>query len=238
MNKQSISRHDTRIVKDGIVRGRWEMIYSGFILILLCFFVMLCAFSNVEKSRMEKFVDSFTHSIDVLKGGFGFQPRGHLMDASSNILEGGKRLGPIFEKLVHIKNTFGLGDDISISFSGEGLVMRLSDTSLFGLGVARISTKAKPLLNKIADVLKEAPHHVRIEGHADNLPIHTPGFPSNWELSTARAVNVLRYVIEGGKCNPENLSAAGFGEFQPIYPNDTPEHRAKNRRVEFVFSYE
>ncbi len=238
MNNRSVTRHNANIVRDGIVRGRWEMIYSGFILILLCFFVMLCAFSNVEKSRMEKFVNSFTHSIDVLKGGFGFQTKGDLSDASSNILEGGKRLGPVFEKLVRIKNTFGPGDDISISFSGEGLVMRLSDTSLFGLGVARISKKAKPLLNKIADALAEAPHHVRIEGHADNLPIHTPGFPSNWELSTARAVNVLRYVIESGKCRPEKLSAAGFGEFQPIYPNDTPEHRAKNRRVEFVFSYE
>ena len=217
--------------------GPWEIIYSGFILILLCFFVMMCAFSNVEASRMDKFVRSFTQSIDVLKGGFGFQPEGDMTDASSDFRAEQKRLGPIFERLVNIENTFGLEDNISISFSSEGLVMRLSDTSLFGLGVAEISPKAKPLLDKIADVLAQAPHEVRIEGHADNLPIHTPGFPSNWELSTARAVNVLRYVLDSGKCDPKKLSAAGFGEFQPIYPNDSPEHRMKNRRVEFIFSY-
>ena len=237
MGTMSIVRGDRKIQSEETVSGRWEIIYSGFILILLCFFVMLCAFSNVEASRMEKFVRSFTHSVDVLKGGFGFQTRGDLTDASSGILADQKMLGPIFEKLVAIEDEFGLEDDISVSFSGDGLVMRLSDTSLFGLGVAEISPEAKPLLDKIAHVVVEAPNEVRIEGHADNLPIHTPGFPSNWELSTARAVNVLRYLIENGKCDPRKLSAAGFGEFQPIYPNDSPEHRTKNRRVEFIFSY-
>jgi chemotaxis protein MotB len=237
MESMSLSRCETKIGRDKISGGGWEIIYSGFILILLCFFVMMCAFSNVETTRMEKIVRSFTHSIDVLKGGFGFQTKGDMSDASSDFRADQKRLGPIFEKLVNIENTFGLEDNISISFSDEGLVMRLSDISLFGLGVAEISPSARPLLDKIADVLAEAPHDVRIEGHADNLPIHTPGFPSNWELSTARAVNVLRYVIQSGKCDPKKLSAAGFGEFQPIYPNDTPDHRTKNRRVEFIFSY-
>jgi len=237
MERLSISRHDGESGRFEASGGRWEIIYSGFILILLCFFVMMCAFSNVEASRMDEFVKSFTRSIDVLKGGFGFQNEGDMTDASSDFRAEQKTLGPIFEKLVNIENTFGLEDNISISFSSEGLVMRLSDTSLFGLGVAEISPEARPLLDKIADVLAEAPHEVRIEGHADNLPIHTPGFPSNWELSTARAVNVLRYVLESGKCDPKMLSAAGFGEFQPIYPNDSPEHRTKNRRVEFIFSY-
>jgi len=237
MGIMSTSRGNVKIGSDDASGGRWEIIYSGFILILLCFFVMLCAFSNVEASKMEKFVRSFTHSVDILKGGFGFQPQGDMSDASSGIRADQKMLGPIFEKLVAIEDVFGLEDDISVSFSSKGLVMRLSDTSLFGLGIAEISPKAKPMLDKIADVLAEAPHEVRIEGHADNLPIHTPGFPSNWELSTARAVNVLRYFIESGKCDPGKLSAAGFGEFQPIYPNDSPEHRTKNRRVEFIFSY-
>jgi len=237
MENACVSKRDIRIGGNTVFPGKWEIIYSGFILILLCFFVMLCAFSNVERSRLEKFVESFNQSVDVLKGGFGFQPKGDLSMASQRLMENRKALGPIFEKLVAIKNEFALGDDISISFSDEGLIMRLSDTSLFGLGIADIAPGAKPLLERIAGVLTKAPHDVRIEGHADNLPIHTPGFPSNWELSTARAVNVLRYVVESGKCDPGKLSAAGFGEFQPIYPNDTPEHRTQNRRVEFVFTY-
>ncbi len=237
MEHAAVSRREMRMRGKGVSGGRWEVIYSGFILILLCFFVMLCTFSNVERSRLEKFVASFNRSVDVLKGGFGFQAKGDLKAQTESLLNNQKALGPIFEKLVEIRNEFALGDDISISFSNEGLIMRLSDTSLFGLGVADISREAMPLLDRIAGVLARAPHEVRIEGHADNLPIHTPGFPSNWELSTARAVNVLRYMIESGKCDPVKLSAAGFGEFQPIYPNDTPEHRTRNRRVEFVFKY-
>ena len=77
---------------------------------------------------------------------------------------------------------------------------------------------------------------ISIEGHTDNLPIHSERYPSNWELSTSRAVNVLRYFIEKGGISQKRISAVGMGEFQPIAENDTPENRAKNRRVEIVLS--
>ncbi len=236
MGNMTVLKRHTHIREFPAAGGGWEIVYSGFILIVLCFFIMLCAFSTIEKPKIEKFVVSFTDSIDILKGGFGFQSEGDMTDASSDIMATRERLGPIFEGLVAIRNELRLHKDISLSFSSEGLIMRLPDTSLFGLGVAEISPGAMPLLNKIAGVLSKAPHDIRIEGHADNLPIHTAGFPSNWELSTARAVNVLRYFIETGKCDSKRLSAAGYGEFQPIFPNDTPEHRANNRRVEIIFS--
>ncbi len=95
--------------------------------------------------------------------------------------------------------------------------------------------KSIPLLKKVAFIISKTSYAVRIEGHTDNLPIHTSKFPSNWELSTARAVNVLRYFTEKEKVSMQRLSAVGFGEFQPIIANDKPEHRAKNRRVEIVF---
>ena len=75
---------------------------------------------------------------------------------------------------------------------------------------------------------------MRVEGHTDNLPINTPRFPSNWELSTARATSVIRYLIEEENLDPERLSAAGYGEYRPIDANDTPEGRARNRRVDLV----
>jgi chemotaxis protein MotB len=113
--------------------------------------------------------------------------------------------------------------------------MRLSEHALFDLGAADISVEALPLLQKIGAIILKTDYLIRIEGHTDNLPIHTALFPSNWELSTARAVNVLRYFIKDHNIDPRRLAAEGFSEFHPLAANDRPENRAKNRRVEIIF---
>jgi len=184
---------------------------------------------------MKKFVKSFVHSVDMFKGGFGFQSGAELSDAMSETagLEGG--LGPIVKQLVQLRDEFGLQKKMEFTISTEGLMLQVYDNTLFDRGREEISPKAFPFLDIMANIISKSSHNVRIEGHTDNLPIRTAKSPSNWDLSTTRAVNVLRYLINKGKCSPKKLSAAGFGEFQPIFPNDTPEHRAKNRRVEFVF---
>lgn len=215
--------------------GGWEIVYSGFILIMLCFFIMLCSFSKIETAKMEKFVRSFVSSVDMFSGGFGFQTGKDAVDTVSETTGLEEGLGPLIKQLVEIRDNFGLQKDVEFAISTEGLVLQVSDSALFDRGVAEISPKAFPFLNMIADIISKSTHNVSVEGHTDNLPIHTARFPSNWELSTTRAVNVLRYLVNKGKCSPKRLSAAGFGEFQPIFPNDTAEHRARNRRVEFVF---
>jgi chemotaxis protein MotB len=113
--------------------------------------------------------------------------------------------------------------------------MRLSEHTLFKSGAASISPPALPLLEKMGALVAQTNYLIRIEGHTDDVPIHTAMFPSNWELSTARAVNVLRYLIERHRIDSQRLSAEGFGEFQPLVVNDTPANRAKNRRVEVIF---
>ncbi|MBL7202890.1 MAG: flagellar motor protein MotB [Desulfobacteraceae bacterium] len=213
----------------------WEVIYTGFILIMLCFFIMLCSLSKVEKVKMRKFVKSFVDSVDIFKGEFGFKSSREASDAMSEAAGLERGLGPIVRQLVEIRDRFGLQNEVTFALSAEGLVMQVSDSALFDRGVAEISSKAFPFLNMIADIISKSTHNVRVEGHTDNLPIHTAKFPSNWDLSTTRAVKVLRYLINKGKCSSQRLSAAGFGEFQPVFPNDTAEHRAKNRRVELVF---
>jgi chemotaxis protein MotB len=90
-------------------------------------------------------------------------------------------------------------------------------------------------VRKVGTIIEDSPCPVRVEGHTDDLPIRTQRFPSNWELSTARAVSVLRYFQEVCRIPPEKLSAAGFSQFHPEFPNDTPEHRAANRRVVITF---
>jgi chemotaxis protein MotB len=113
-------------------------------------------------------------------------------------------------------------------------MITLQDAILFHSGIAEINSRAYPTLDGIIANIKDMSHPIRIEGHTDDDPIHTGRYPSNWELSTARAVNVLKYFVDKGKTPPERLSAVGYGESRSVFPNDTPEHKAKNRRVEIV----
>ncbi len=115
------------------------------------------------------------------------------------------------------------------------MVVQLSSSILFDSGKVDIKPEGKKVLAEVATVLQSIPdRNYQIEGHTDNVPIvGSPCFPSNWELSTARATEVVKYLISQG-LQPERLSAAGFAEFTPVAPNDTPENRAKNRRIEIV----
>ena len=229
------SKRGTKKNQDETSGGGWEVIFSGFVLILLCFFIMLCSFSSMEESKVMRFVKSFNDAVSILPGGLDFESGEYVLPPSPDIVDRKSKLANIFEDLRKLTGDFGLERDVSLFFSGKGLVMRLSDTLIFNLGAAEILPKSIPLLKKVAFIISKTSYAVCIEGHTDNLPIHTSKFPSNWELSTARAVNVLRYFTEKEKVSMQRLSAVGFGEFQPIIANDKPEHRAKNRRVEIVF---
>ncbi len=220
----------------GVSASGWEVVYTGFVLIMLCFFIMLCSFSTIEKSKVEHFVASFSRAVSVLPGGVKVRPGEQARYSLPDIAHEQGELGLIFQELQKAVSELGLAEHISFSSVRDGLVVRFADKALFDLGIAEISEEAFPLLDKIGAVISKCSHPVEIKGHTDDLPIHTDRFPSNWELSTARAVNVLRYFLEITGISAERLSAAGFGEFQPIVPNDTPEHRAKNRRVEFIFT--
>ena len=105
---------------------------------------------------------------------------------------------------------------------------------LFDFGKAAINPGGLDFLNKLAALIQKVPYPVRVEGHTDNVPIRTVRFPSNWELSIARAVSVVKYFAESGKINPQRLSAVGYGETRPLMPNDSTTNRARNRRVEIV----
>jgi chemotaxis protein MotB len=215
--------------------GGWEIVYSGFILIMLCFFIMLCSFSTMEEAKVMQFVRSFSNAVSIFPGGMSFESGTVVLPESAGMVGSRSELAKIFENLERLSDRFNMKDEIELLFSREGLVMRLSEHTLFESGVAAISPQALPLLEKIGVIVAQTTYLIRIEGHTDDVPIHTAVFPSNWELSTARAVNVLRYLGEHHRIDSLRLSAEGFGEFQPLVANDTPENRAKNRRVEVIF---
>ena len=124
--------------------------------------------------------------------------------------------------------------DINVTISEKDVRITLTDRILFKLGVAEIDLQGLPALKKITHVIGQLDDPVRVEGHTDNLPINTARFPSNWELSIARGVNVVKYFITTGKLDPKRFSAVGYGDSRPLYSNDSPKGRAKNRRVEIV----
>ena len=220
---------------EGAVGGSWEVIYSGFVLILLCFFIMLSSFSTMEEAKIMRFVKSFVNAVGILPGGLKFDSGSTLLPGSADIVETKNALAQIFSKLEELSEDLKRENNIAVAHTPEGLVMRLSDRALFDVGVAEISPQAIPLLKKVGDIIGRTIFDVRIKGHTDDLPIQTAQFPSNWELSTARAVNVLRYFIEISGISTSRLSAIVCGEFQPMVPNDSNEHRSQNRRVEIIF---
>jgi chemotaxis protein MotB len=228
-NKNNSSEHP----KDS--GGGWEIVYSGFILIMLCFFVMLSSFATMEEAKVMRFVRSFASAVSMLPGGKKFESGMVVLSESSTIVDTTSEMAKIFEELEALIGQSSFNEEVSLSFSAEGLAMRLSDCTLFDLGVAAISPEAMPLLEKIGEIIARTSYQVRIEGHTDNLPIHTQRFPSNWELSTTRAVNVLRYFRKKYKIPAHRLSAVGFAEYRPLVPNDSAAQRAQNRRVEIIF---
>jgi chemotaxis protein MotB len=124
--------------------------------------------------------------------------------------------------------------EIKVVQTPKGLFITLSDGILFQSGVSELRPEGYPVLDKIIQVLQSNRLDVRIEGHTDNVTIRSGRFPSNWELSIARAVHVVKYFTDAGKIAPQRLSAVGYGESKPLYPNDSPQNREKNRRVEII----
>jgi len=123
---------------------------------------------------------------------------------------------------------------VNLELTREGLVISLREVGFFDSGSATLRAQAEPPVFRLAKVLAGYPHGLRIEGHTDNVPIHTARFASNWELSTTRATEMIKLFITRYSFTPGRLSAAGYAEFHPVTTNDKPEGRAFNRRLDVV----
>lgn len=129
--------------------------------------------------------------------------------------------------------------DIGVLYSEKGIIIALDENLLFKSGSAEINPESFDSLAGISKtILNEISNPIRVEGHTDNVPIRNANFASNWELSTARAVNVLKYLADKGSVLPKRLSAVGYGKSKPLFPNDSESNRKKNRRVEIVITTE
>lgn len=211
---------------------RWLLTYADLITLLLAFFVVMYSMSQVDAKRFGRMVEALS---GVLKGGTSVlqnaeqpeQPQGH----------GLLKLGDLAMIQHQIDEKFqNLGRDhgIETEITERGLVIHIMESTLFDEGSAELKPGALETLDLVYTEIKDRPNHIRVEGHTDNRPIATPQFPSNWELSTARATSVVRYFTDYHGTPRDKVSALGYGEFRPVASNGVPEGRARNRRVDIV----
>jgi len=209
---------------------RWMVSYADFVTLLFCFFTAMYAISNIDTNKLGKFVDSMRsafnvegargNAISVIEGVQIFIPAD--VDVESNVKD---ILGTL------VTDSKGA---IDIKRDERGVVIRVADKYFFESGSAGLKENSREVLDKIAATLLKNPNMIRIEGHTDNIPIQNETFPSNWELSASRAINVVKYFIDNHNIKPERISAIGYAENKPLASNDTPDGRAKNRRVDIV----
>ncbi len=218
-NKLKIEEHDNT--------ERWMVSYADFITLLFAFFAVMYAISHVDAGKLEKFADSTKDAFNNYSAGEKIQ-----------VIE---EIAPVYDNFTAVETELRKAVDAlaangyaSVKRDERGVVISFGDSILFDAGQAIIKESAVSALTPIASIIKNIPHHISIEGHTDNLPIRSSLFRSNWELSTLRAANVLSYLIRNYNLPPERFSIAGYAEFKPVASNETPQGRAKNRRVDIV----
>lgn len=220
----------------------WMATYGDLVTLLMCFFVLLFAFSTIDAQKFNAVMQSFNGSAGILQSGtaleeadlvFKAMPENDTTQQSQEMQE----LQDIKEQVVEFLEEQEIDIEISLELQEQGLVIRFVDNALFDPGKAIIKESVQEVLDFLGELLTSeqfSNREIRVEGHTDNVPINTPKYPSNWELSAARATNVNRYFIEETKIQPNRLSVAAYGEYKPIDTNETKEGRTKNRRVDVV----
>ncbi|MBW2145409.1 MAG: OmpA family protein [Deltaproteobacteria bacterium] len=223
-----MKKQDNRATEEK--KNSFTVLMTALSVILLAFFILLNAIATLDQKRIKLALGSLAGTFHIHSGGVrpsqGNQPYPRIV-VEMGVIEN-------FQNMMKILYERNLGDKLHIEESAEGLSLIFEDRIFFRLGSAEIDPDAIPVLDAVARIIAQTDKPVRIEGHTDDLPIHTRQYPSNWELSTARAVNILRYFIEDRGISPERLSAAGYSQYAPRVPNDNNENRAKNRRVTIV----
>jgi chemotaxis protein MotB len=213
----------------------WMTTFLDTMMLLLTFFVLLMSMVTFEKIKLEQAAGSLKESFGVLRQGSKTEVKKESVFKETQVVEEIQSTRKLMSGLVNYIESVNLDNFISVIETDTGVSIRIMDTLLFDLGDASLKKTAYPILDRIAAIAKGAPYNIIVEGHTDDLAMRPNArFPSNWELSTARATNVVKYLIEKG-VNPKKLAAAGYAQYHPLVPNVNEENRAKNRRVEINF---
>lgn len=224
---------------DGSVCGTkaapsWLTTFGDLMALLLTFFVLLLSFSTTSEADFQNAIGALQGALGVLDG----EPiltspvQLHVPIVKGDITEARPTMKDAKAEIEAEVEASGQGDNIEVVAGPEGIIIRIKEGVLFGVGEADIKDGFKSTLSRIGSVLNAMDNEVVIEGHTDNVPIKTKDFSNNHHLSTGRALMVMDYFVGQVGIERERLGIAGFGENKPLAPNDSPDGRSQNRRVE------
>jgi chemotaxis protein MotB len=230
---------------------RWLVSYADFITLLFAFFVVLFASSQSDKNKQVKLAEAMKSAFTPLGTFDAHSKTPPLTDLNAATITNATpaaltpplpttsietleqteaRLRKLLAKEVAAGHIPPGG--MTMRITADGLVISLHEAGFFPSGSAEVRAASIPMIYLLANTLPAGP--LRIEGHTDNVPIHTAQFASNWELSTARSASIARLLLERGPIHPANLSVAGYAEYHPVASNATEEGRTQNRRVDII----
>jgi len=239
LSKQRIQRSP----ENGGSSAGWLTTFNDLMTLLMVFFVLLFTMGSIDNNMMKGFQNSLQSGLGVLGAGSRvsialkqsqtpISPQEQLTQAKNETTPEDQAVG--VETIDEALDEFAAQPGVNVRYSKQGAHLSFEDSLFFNFGRADINASGFAFLDKMAALIHKIPYAVRVEGHTDNVPIHTKRFPSNWELSIARAVSVVKYFVDVGKINPHRFSAVGYGESRPLVPHDSTARRASNRRVEIV----
>jgi len=250
------TRRKKELFDENVNHERWLVSYADFITLLFAFFVVMYSISSVNNDKYESLSEaldeafSMRHKMQKASNPIqiGAEPttiQPIILDnptteekkkqrkLSDEILKERRQLLMVSEQFEDVLQPYVENDLVEVKRNDFWIELEMNSQLLFLSGEAELSTKAAPVLKKIAEVIRRMPNVINIEGHTDDVPIDTIEFPSNWDLSSARATTVVREFVKNG-ISAKRLSAVGYGEFHPVADNNNDEGRNKNRRVVLV----
>lgn len=227
----------------------WLTSWADMMSLLLVLFIVLFAMANTDLKNFAEVAASLRAAFNNM----GINTTASIVGTSGSASSApSKAAAPLFfdalpprqrdfvrisTELTVLAQELDVGGEIDVNLTMEGMIISLSDELAFEPGTATLRPEAYPALDKVADFLRNSDVKVRIEGNTDDIPTNSPLYPSNWELSTARAVSIVHYLVEEDGIAPNRLTAAGNAEFNPLVPNDSRVHRRQNRRADIVLIY-
>lgn len=228
---------------DHVSHERWLVSYADFVTLLFAFFVVMYASAQMDQKkagRLSVAIESAFQQLGIFQAD-GHKPGKipHKIPLSGNRTPGDtsqtkEDLAAVQGELENALLAEIKRKEVAIHLEPDGLVISLREAGFFDSGSATMKAQAEDAFRRVAQVLQEHPYGVRIEGHTDTVPIHNSQFASNWELSTTRATELVKLLIEQHGISAERLSAAGYAEFHPVADNATAKGRQLNRRVDIV----
>ncbi|NDY42033.1 OmpA family protein [Dissulfurirhabdus thermomarina] len=213
---------------------KWMVTFGDLMSLLLCFFVLLLSFSTMDPAMFKEVSGSLKEAFGVQREEYHPDlPKG--LDIVSREFAATFNVDVLLEKIRSAIMLELIKGEIDIEALDDRVILRLDNEITFPPGRATLKPAARAYLDKIRRIIEEVPGEVLVAGHTDDVPLRGGRYPSNWSLSAARASSVVEYLLAKGTIAPNRMAATGYGPSRPRYPNDTPEHRAANRRVEIIF---